>query len=133
MSDDKPKGLGILGVKAALELVFKGCTVDVPKTMAGSHHATVSFYEYEIRVILSGKRAPGRPIHFRFMQRAKGKGDKVTKFVLNEVRTTDPAVLQAAILDAKAHLLGIVYAIRSAFSEKTVPRINSIEDLFTEE
>jgi len=127
---EPPKGLGILEVKAYLQSIFKGCDVEVPRTMLGSQHATVSFYEYEIRIILSGRREPGRPIHFRFMQRAKGKGGRVTKFVLDEVRTTDPAVLKEAILDAKGHLLGIVHAIKSALSDKPVPRINDINDLF---
>lgn len=127
MSDGE--GLGILEVKSHLEQVFKGCNVVVPATMGGSHHASVSFYEYEIRIILSGRRVPGRPIHFRFMQRAKDQKGRTTKFIINELKTTNPQELTKAINEAKEYLLGIVYAIKSAFADKPVERTASISDL----
>lgn len=133
MSDNEE--LGILDVKAQLENVFKGCEVVTPYAGTSGYHATVIFYEYEVRVILAGSRASDRPIHFRFMQRAKGKGkgNKVTKFIINEMTTTDPKELTQAINDAKEYLLGIVHAIKSAFTEKPVARTTGIADLLKED
>jgi len=130
MSDTADGSIGILDVKAALEDAFKGCDVVCPSSQGG-HHAEVKFDEYEIRVILSGRRAPNRPIHFRFMQRIVTKvGRRPTKVLLNEVRTTDPKVLAIAIRDAKEYLLGIVQAIQKALKPRPTMRTTAVDDLF---
>lgn len=127
---EEDKGVGILDVKAALENAFQGCDVRTPNAMRGSFHAVVKFDEYEIQVILSGKRGLERNIYFRFQQRLAPAGRKrSTKVLINEVKTTDPRDLAIAIRDAKEHLLGIVQAIQRALRPKSVPRVRGIEDL----
>jgi|SRR3989344_5280148 len=129
--DDEDQGPGILDVKVALETVFKGCKVHLLPSLGGSFHAELSFYEYEIRVILSGLRAKDRKIHYRFIQRVgQPEGRKPTKRMILEIETTDPDQLVKAIEDTKAHLLGIVYAITKALRPPNVPRVSGIDDLF---
>lgn len=131
IEEEPDRGLGILDVKAHLENVFKGCKVFTPPSMGGSFHAEVSFFEYEIRVILSGKRAVDRKIHYRFMQRVEHPSTrKPTKRMILEVEVTSEAGFVQAVDDTKAHLMGIVFAITKAMRPPNVPRINGIEDLF---
>ena len=127
---EEEKGVGILDVKAALEDAFKGCDVRTPNAMMGSFHAEVKFDEYEIQVILSGKRGTERSIYFRFQQRVKSSGRKrSTKVLINEVKTTNPKDLAIAIRDAKEHLLGIVQAIQRALKPRPVSKVRDIDDL----
>ncbi len=129
--DDDSKPLGILDVKALLEDVFKGCDVQCPNSMGGSFHAEVNFNEYEIRVILVGRRNSGdRDLHFRFLQRIVPAGQKrVTKVLISELRTKDEAELIKAIRGAKEYLLGVVEAINRALKRKPVPQVRDINDL----
>jgi hypothetical protein len=132
MSDDQEeKPIGIGDVKAALEDVFKGCDVETPYAMDCSFHAEVKFDEYEIRIILSGRRSgPDRRYHFRFLQKIVPSGKRrATKLIINEVRTTDEAELLVAIRDAKEYLLGIVHAINRALKRKPVPQVRGVADL----
>jgi len=132
MSDDEEdKGPNILDVAAYLEDIFKGCEV-IKSHGTSSYHASVSFDEYRLRVILSGRRAKDRDIHFRFWQESKGTGRHATKRVLSEVKTTDPKELMDAIKDAKAHLLGLVHAIQTAFKPKPVKSVRTIDDLMND-
>lgn len=129
--DDDDDDIGIQDIKVALEKVFKGCKVSIPPSLAGSYHAELSFYEYEVRVILTGERAKGRKMHYRFQQKVQQPGErKPTKRVIIERETTEPAELLQAIDDTKAHLLGIVYAVTRALKEPTANRMHGIDDLF---
>lgn len=128
---DSSEDIGILDVKLALEKTFQGVRVRLPPSLAGSYLAELSFYEYEVRVILSGERAKGRKMHYRFMQQVQQPGErKPTKRMILDVSTTDPQDLVKAIADTKAHLLGIVYAITTALRPPTVPKMTSVDDLF---
>ena len=129
--DDDDDTIGIQDIKVALEKVFQGCKVSIPPSMGGSYHAELSFYEYEVRVILTGERAKGRKMHYRFMQKVQQPGDrKPTKRMIIETETTEPAELLQAIDDTKAHLLGIVYAVTKALKPPSITRLNGIDDLF---
>ena len=131
MTDALDKGIGILDVKAALEKAFQGVKVATPPTMGGSFHAELSFYEYEIRVILTGPRDEARKINFRFQQKVTQPGErKPTKRLITDLNTTDPEELWQAIDDTKAYLLGIVFAITKALRPPNADRTNSVEDLF---
>jgi len=129
--EEKDDYIKIGDVKAALEDVFKGCTVTTPSTMGSrSFVAELSFDEYEIRVILSGKRGPERDIHFRFLQKVVPSGQvRPTKLIINEVRTTDPKELVRAIRGAREYLLGIVQAINRALKRKPGITTTCVEDL----
>lgn len=129
--EDEDDTLGIQDIKVALEKVFQGCKVSIPPSLAGSFHAELSFYEYEVRVILTGERAKGRKMHYRFMQKVQQPGErKPTKRMIIEVETTEPAELLQAIDDTKAHLLGIVYAVTKALKPPSINRLHGIDDLF---
>ena len=129
-TDDDDDTIGIMDIKVALEKVFKGCKVSLPSSLAG-FHAELSFYEYEIRVILTGERAKGRKMHYRFQQKVQQPGErKPTKRVIIEREMTEPAELLKAIDDTKAHLMGIVYAVTRALKEPTANRMHGIDDLF---
>jgi hypothetical protein len=131
MEEEPDRGLSIMDVKAHLENVFKGCQVVIPTSLGGSFHAEVSFFEYEIRVILSGKRAVDRKIHYRFQQRVEHPSTrKPTKRMITEIEMNSEAEFIQAVEDTKAHLMGIVFAITKAMRPPNVPRIVGIEDLF---
>lgn len=130
MPDDfENKGVGIQDVKLALEKTFQGCRVHLPPTLAGSFHAEVSFFEYEVRVILTGPRTGDRTFNYRFMQRIEHEDKKPTKRMILEVDTKDPAELIQAIEETKAHLMGIVFAINKALRPPNVPQVRGVDDL----
>lgn len=123
--------IGIQDIKFALEKVFRGCKVNLPPTMGDSYHAELSFYEYEVRVILTGARAADRKMNYRFMQKVVQPGErKATKRMIIEVTSTDPGEILKAIEDTKAHLMGIVYAVTKALKPASMTRLNGIDDLF---
>jgi hypothetical protein len=115
-----------LEVRDMLQSAFKGAEVTVPATMNGTEHIiTATFYDFEVRVILSGMRSnPTRPIDFRFLQKVKVK-QKTHKNIIAQLKTEDPKALEQAIEDAQAHLNGIVYAIQRALRGR-----QNIGDLF---
>jgi hypothetical protein len=129
----EPEGIGIRDVKVALERTFPGVDVTCPNSMGGSFHANISFFEYSIRVILTGRRNADRGINFRFMQESKGPGNRTTKRIINEFQTTDPKVLQRGIAEAKEHLLGVTQAIRAALRPKPVQTTRSVADLLRQD
>ena len=125
------RGIGITEVKSLLESVFKGCHVYTPSSMGASFHAEVSFFEYEIRVILSGKRTKDRSIHYRFMQRVEQPdGKRPTKRMIQDVTVTSREDFEQEVADTKAHLLGTVFAIQKALRPPNVPTISGVDDLF---
>lgn len=130
--DEDDKGIDLLDVKAALERVFQGCSVSMPSAMGGSHHAEVSFSDYEVRVILTGPRAPDRPIHFRFMQRITPKaGQRPIKVIHNEIQTRNPKDLLIAIRDAREYLQGQAQMISKALNPPPAPSpIRTVDDIF---
>ena len=131
MDIDPTQGIGIRDVETALQDIFKGCTIRMPSSLGGSFHAEVSFYEYEVRVILSGDRAIDRKIHYRFLQWVSQPGNrKPTRRSIIEFETTDPEELWAGLDKTKMHLQSIVYAISKAMRPPTVAKMNSIDDLF---
>jgi len=132
MSDDNDETLGIGDVKALLEDVFKGCDVEAsPDALIGSFHAEVKFNEYEVRVILSGRRGTEkRSMHFRFLQKILPAGKKrPVKVLISELHTKDDKELLRAIRGSKEYLLGVVQAINSALKRKPVPQVRDIDGL----
>ncbi len=131
MSKDQDDPLNILDIKAALEMVYLGCTVECPYSMGGSSHAELKFNEYEIRVILSGShRGPDRQIHFRFLQRIRPAGKKrPIKVLIHELHTKDDRELIRAIKGSKEYLLGVMQAINQALKRRPVPQVRTIDDL----
>ncbi len=131
--DDDDDDIGIQDVKVALETVFLGCKPLIKPSMGGSYHAEVTFHEYEIRVILTGERAKGRKMHYRFLQKIPmGDGMKPVKRTIQEFETTDPKELLRGIQESKSHLMSIVYAVTRALKTPSTTRIRSIDDLFNE-
>ena len=129
--EEPDRGLGIMDVKLILEKVFKGCKVLTPNSMGGSFHAEVSFFEYEIRVILSGKRAVDRKIHYRFMQRVEQPGRKhPVKRMIQEIEVNSEADFIEAVESTKGYLMGILFAISKAMKPPHVPRTDNLDDLF---
>lgn len=129
--EEEDASIGIQDIKFALEKVFQGCKVTLPPSMGDSYHAELSFYEYEVRVILTGERTANRKMNYRFMQKVVHPGDrKPTKRVILEVDTTEADELLQAIQDTKSHLMGIVYAVTKALKPASMTRLNGIDDLF---
>jgi len=118
----------------ALRDTFKGCDVEQSKGVGmSSHHCTVTFDVYEVRIIMSRIQNDGtRNMQFRFMQRLVFRG-RSTKVIINEVHTKYPKHIFTAIKEAKGHLLGCVHAIHRALNEKPVSKVSTVDDLFREE
>lgn len=129
--EEEDRGIGILDVKAHLEKVFPGVKVNCPPTIGNSFQAEFEFFEYEVRVILSGRRVKDRTIHYRFMQRVEQPGTrKPTKRLIQDETVTSAEEFVAEVTKTKAYLMGVIFAIHKAFKPPHTPRINSIDDLF---
>lgn len=123
-------------LKDALITAFPG---QPPKLSKGvgvtSHHASVSFYEYEVRVIMSAvNKDRQRDMTLRLIQKMKDpRTGRLNKFILVDLRTQDPAELLKGIKECRARLLGTIFAIRKALDPPPDRQVKSVDDLFRED
>lgn len=128
---EEPEAIGIQNIRDILEKTFPGCTVVIPRTLGQTYHAEVSFFEYEIRVILYGERKETRQIHYRFQQIVTQPGErKPTKRVIYEIMSDSSAEVRRLIEETKAYLLGVVFAINKAFRPPNTKQVRTMDDLF---
>jgi len=121
-------------IKALLGDTFKGVSIRSPNSMGASFHADLDFYEYSVRVILTNPRTPSeaRSYHYKFYQDVSPReGQKPVRREILNIHTEDPDEIRQAIMDTKAHLMGVVFAILKALRSVSVPKVTSIDDLFS--
>lgn len=127
------EGINIRDVEAKMAEAFEGCVVKTPPSMGDSFHAEVAFDEFELRVILTGRRGtPERQMYLKFIQKMPHGRKRVTR-IIKEVRTQDQDELFAAIRECRAHILGIVHALTSAIRKKRAPTHRGVGSLFGED
>lgn len=88
---------------------------------------SVAFDEYELRVMISGKKGAGRTTQVRFLQRIPAPA---TKRVIHESKVTTMAEFSEAISWCRGYLQGLCHSIQTALKPKVVHQINGISDLF---
>ena len=119
------KGPNIQDVKLCMEKAFPGVAFKVTHGL-NSYQALGQFDEFELRVILSGVRKAGRPFHIRLIQKA-GR----VKRLLVDKQTKDPAEAEAAIREARQHILGMMLALQQALNPKVVRPRDDLDSLMT--
>ena len=104
------KGPNIQDVKLCMETAFPGVAFKINHGIS-SYQAVGNFDEFELRVILSGKRKAGRPFHIRLLQKA-GR----IKRTIVDTSTADPAEAERAIKEARQHIFGMMLALQQALN-----------------
>lgn len=112
--------------KAEMVRAFPGTDVMLQHGI-GVVTVSTTFDEYDLRVMISGKKGSGtRVTQVRFLQRIPPS----TKRVIYEMRVTTMAEYSDAISWCRGYLQGLCHAIQTALKPKVVHQINGVADIF---
>lgn len=95
---------------------------------ARSFHADFRVGEYHVRIIMVGKRGDDREVSTRFMQVTKGPKDSVSKRIIRESTSTDPAVIYGELDRIASYLQGVLFDLQIAFNEVPVNTRSKFSD-----
>lgn len=119
---DPPDVVRIGDVSTLLKEAFKGCRVETPPALgSNSFHATATFANREVRVILTGSPTSGdREIHVRYRTSSPPtKGSKTVYNTVLEAKTSSSAELWFTILHIRNGVTREIEDLYNAVCGKT--------------